>query len=40
MRYAHVTADDVASGIEAVAQARRQRKDHRSGHRSRKVKVV
>jgi integrase len=43
MRYAHVTADDVAAGIEAVAQARRQRrrhKDHRTDHRSRKVKVV
>jgi integrase len=42
MRYAHVSADDVASGVEAVAQARRLRrdKDHRSGHRSRKVKVV
>lgn len=42
MRYAHVTADDVAAGIEAVAQARRHRrnKDHRNDHRSRMVKVV
>jgi site-specific recombinase XerD len=42
MRYAHVTADDVAAGIEAVAQARRKRrnKNHRSDHRSNKVKVV
>jgi integrase len=43
MRYAHVTADDVAAGLEAVADERRQRrrhKDHRSDHRSTKVKVV
>jgi integrase len=40
MRYAHVTADDVAAGLEAVAQARRQRKNHRTNHRSRKVKMV
>jgi integrase len=42
MRYAHVTAADVADGIEAVAEARRQRRDkrHRNNHRSRTQKAV
>ncbi|WP_168195750.1 tyrosine-type recombinase/integrase [Bradyrhizobium sp. NAS80.1] len=41
MRCAHVTAEEVAAGIEAVAEARMaRRKNHRSGHRSRTVKAV
>ncbi|MGJ5205382.1 tyrosine-type recombinase/integrase [Bradyrhizobium sp. HKCCYLR20261] len=42
MRYAHVQPEDVAAGIEAVAEVRRKRrnKNHRSSHRKRSVRAI